>query len=490
MKKTFSKILSATLSAVLLIPLLLSCSGEKTVFLTTKKAVTKKPATTKGELKVPDDMTPAELVSSFLERIAETAANDLVNNYWVGESVGGYVANVETQRVWRPGRMILALETMYDATGDDLYKNMINSHYKKLTECRSDEWIYSSGGENSPVHDDAAWTAMLLMAAYKTGSGKHALELAKRTVEEAYKYFSYNNDPENGLFYGKYNPNSTENTKSVYCVGILLSALKIYEISLKDGMPEEDLFADSLGLYEWVEENLLRDGTKEFVKGGQTVVCDCDDMLYHVDYIENRERSDAYPKNYADPARYGATSMFGNMGMAVIHKKLYDITGEEKYLERAVRTANAIAEYYNYKGTLINDRDAWTNTTFIGYFTSEVLTLDGVHVFKLASALYKTSYAIVKNCYWEKGYYSAKWNDSKNWDQGFSVYGNPIMVMTSANTVQVIFAAYLADKLGFVDAEGVDYSYALDKIEPQESYGVWEVAEEAQIWYKYANAEN
>jgi len=118
------------------------------------------------------------------------------------------------------------------------------------------------------------------------------------------------------------------------------------------------------------------------------------------------------------------------------------------------------------------------------------LTLDGVHVFKLASALYKTSYAIVKNCYWEKGYYSAKWNDSKNWDQGFSVYGNPIMVMTSANTVQVIFAAYLADKLGFVDAEGVDYSYALDKIEPQESYGVWEVAEEAQIWYKYANAEN
>ena len=65
-------------------------------------------------------------------------------------------------------------------------------------------------------------------------------------------------------------------------------------------------------------------------------------------------------------------------GHGGLHARMYRDTGDKKYLERAVRTAQSISKVFQNEGCYLNDRDAWVNGTFMRQYATEVLTLPGI----------------------------------------------------------------------------------------------------------------
>jgi len=287
--------------------------------------------------------------------------------------------------------------------------------------------------------------AMVLVAT-KFDCDRQALKVCHDMIERSYDFWGDHNGIENGLYY-IVDKDGVKRKKQNYAVSLIWSSLRYHEMTRGTDMEDKALLDKTLALYEWMEREMLRDRVKEYMGG--SIVSEAADMLYYTDMYDNKETGEYFPDRWRDPYGMGATSMFGNMGMACIHNEMYKLTNDKKYLDRAVVTANAIAEYYNDNGLFKNDRDAWTNCTFIGYFVSNVMTLEGVSR-SLGRMLLETVAGIMKNCYYEGGYYGGDWNGADRWIKS-PQFGNPITIMTSANTCHMIHAARLADNLGLID---------------------------------------
>ena len=161
----------------------------------------------------------------------------------------------------------------------------------------------------------------------------------------------------------------------------------------------------TLALYEWVEKNLRRDGKRTW---NDQVFNYCDN-LYFTDFIDDKVSGDYYPRQYNETEhiipRRSWTSLFGNMAMAVINERLFKLTGDRKYRDKALATANALVKTeINRDGCFLNDRDAWTNTAFLGVFVREILPLEEADP-ELGRMLLRTADAILKNTYYEGGFY-------------------------------------------------------------------------------------
>jgi hypothetical protein len=245
--------------------------------------------------------------------------------------------------------------------------------------------------------------------------------------------------------------------KSIYCVGLILAELDYYAITKGTDKEDAELHQRTLDLYEWVEEHLARNGEKTW--NGQKV--DLCDYLYYCDFADFRSTTGTYnPWGWDDPYNITENSsccaLFGVTGMAVVHKRLYDLTGEDKYLERAVNCANALVNTkYNASGTILNDRDAWTDCAYMGFFVREVLPLEGVDS-RLGTMLIKTAVAIMKNAYDEETtYYGADWTGGTRWANN-SHFGDFSFFSENANTTHMIFAAYYAMKNGLIEVTDAD----------------------------------
>jgi len=484
-KTKAKRIVIAALSVFLALLSFSGCAAGKSP-ASTLQLTTPEGSQTSDTPVLPNVDPKEQKLTDYLLDKATYAMNSMIANYWTGSYENGYVINTEKNKIWRPGVFVLCLETMYKLTGDKKYSDMIVSQFNMWDRTFQDRWIYSAGNENNPILDDAAWTAMAMYTSYEMGAGDHALELAIQTVKEAYKFFSDNNISQ-GLYYSRAKSNNDYYNKSTYGAGLLYTALRICEAVQGTELEDKKLFNDSLLYYEWLENNLLRDERREYMRGGKKIYDEAEDMLYYARFRDAKETGDFYPVGYDRRDKYGFTSLFGNMGMAVIHKKLYDITGEEKYLERTLRTANAIASYYDYNGMLVNDYDPWTNCTFIGYFTSEVMPLEGVDDI-LGEIYYKTVASIMQNACFEGGYFSGNWNSGMDWDaQSYEPFSNPIYLMTSSNTTHLIYAAALANKLGCIDAKSVNLSFTEKEDQFHKIWDLWLDSPEELQWYKKTN---
>jgi len=425
----------------LLLPTLVACSGGSTEAIVT----TKKPSKTQAPKKTtarPNTTPIADSVAEYLYKYADMAFENMVKNYWTGNNPNeGYFLNSESHIFWRFTMVMLSFDTYYKVTGNENVRNYIKSQYKYWLDTFDEEWITTAGGHNNPAADDAAWTSMAMILCYEITGDERALDLCYKTIRNAYDFWADNEGISHGLYYrtNTHSVNANDKvTKTLYAVGLMHSALKCYEIS-DYSAKYLSIYEDTLELYKWTEEHLLRDGSKEYE--GVRIA---NDYIYYNDFTDDPVNGIFRPAGLYSPDSYGCSSLFGNMGMACVHKKLYDITKEDKYLDRAVRTANAIADYYDYSGTLINDRDAWTDGAFIGYFTDEVMELNGVDA-RLGRTFMKTVYSIMNNCYFKGGYYGGHWNNARDWYDSLE-YGNPMTIMTSATTTHVIYAAALAQK--------------------------------------------
>ena len=131
------------------------------------------------------------------------------------------------------------------------------------------------------------------------------------------------------------------------------------------------------------------------------------------------------------------------MGMGVIHSLLFQLTGNDIYRERALRTARSLrcGPLATADGVLINDRDAWTDGTFAGEWAREVLKLPGITPGD-KELLHKTAHSIFINARTADGNYAAGWSgpaQRSGWEKSDKT---PQEIMTtSASSANMIVAA-------------------------------------------------
>ena len=290
---------------------------------------------------------------------AEAAVGDLLSHFWIGgldqgsivpTSHGYAVPDLSNARggLWERAIMAFVLDTMHRATGDPTIARRLRGEWARLKRLYTVEELEAAGGPLHPACDDAGWDALYYLLLYRHSGDPDALQRAKGLVNNSFRRWL---DAElgGGLWYS-----NERKTKSLYAVAMVMSALSIAEATGDAAMKDQ-----ALDCYRWMESQLLRS-----------------DGLYWAD----RDRRG--PVGEADPQRIGEASsvtfLAGDMGMGVLHARLYRLTGDKVYLDRAVRTADAIAEKLTADGVYIDDRDAWTNGAFAGDWAQEVISLPGM----------------------------------------------------------------------------------------------------------------
>ncbi|MCL2885048.1 MAG: hypothetical protein FWF49_06150, partial [Oscillospiraceae bacterium] len=148
------------------------------------------------------------------------------------------------------------------------------------------------------------------------------------------------------------------------------------------------------------------------------------------------------------------SSLCNNMTFAVCHARLYQLTGDVKYLNRAVRTAQGLTNSpaYNQNNLLMSDRDGWTDGSFAGMYAKEVLSLPGIRNAD-KNLFLNTADAIATRCRQQingSWYYNNDWRGTGVWTRFTNVpgMGDPKTIMTSAMNVNMIMAGAIVEQMG------------------------------------------
>ena len=393
--------------------------------------------------------------------LAQTAKRDLLRNFWRGDAVSGAMMRedhgLETQgrqeMIWAHATMLFALDTFWRATGDEDAKRRIAAQWA-FTKANFTEEALARPGENpNRAMDDAGWDAMAYALWFRHTGDPDAMRAAKNLIANSYRYWC-DDSVTNGLWYSRVPPSqgggAETRFKSLYAVGLVFAAL---DYTLCTG--DDSLMSDTLAVYEWIERHLRRDRRAVYadgLSGGGAYTVDVEDKLYWMEY--NEERGNRRERNGPDGGtRPGhireassVSALFGNMAMSVIQARLYKMRGDEAYRVRALETVRALVEspYYDCDGAFLNDRDAWVNGLFAGWWVSDVLTLPGMPQ-KARDMIYTTARSISAKARTPDGFYGAAWGSGTAW--GSAGPTRPEQIMTSASTVNVIMAAALLEKL-------------------------------------------
>lgn len=387
--------------------------------------------------------------------VAKRALNDILDRFWEGDVQEGHFVGCCDLVLWELGMAVLMLETYYDATKDPKILQLMKAEWNYLQKHFSDEHEMTAPHSScNPACDDAAWSAMTFLAFFRMTKDEKALDLAAETIRRSYKFW-VDGDCKNGIWY-RFGVDCTAKeygwVKSVYCAGLLLSALEYHELTKGTSREDPQLLADTLALYEWVERDLRRDGNREFRTESGPVVTDCCDFFYYVEFTDNKETCRWAPKGIENPQciqeAHSCSCLFGNTAMAAINLKLYEMFGDEQYLVRGLETANAFPNSpYDNEGVFVNDRDAWTNTAFMRYFTKLVLIRPEINP-RLLDMLKKTALQIATHCRTAEGYYRPEWSGGTAWTGYPNAHTQVDQLKTTATSAHMIMAAALADSLG------------------------------------------
>ena len=148
---------------------------------------------------------------------------------------------------------------------------------------------------------------------------------------------------------------------------------------------------------------------------------------------------------------HSSVCLGGTMAMAVLHTRMYELTGEKRYQERAQRTMRAIFDspYLVKNGVFVDAGDGWTNAAFMCQFVTEVMTLPSLQQ-KDVQILNNTANSIYGKARTQDGYYSASWSGpAEDADTPWGRMGwTHDKIMTNATSVHMIIAAALAESMG------------------------------------------
>jgi predicted alpha-1,6-mannanase (GH76 family) len=363
---------------------------------------------------------------------AEAAMEDLLSHFWTGGlQQGGVVlcshgypaamplsaAEPPRGTLWDRGMVILALDGLHRATGDPTISRRVKTEWTQMKRLFKPEELEDAGGPLHHACDDTGWNAMAYMAIYRHSGDRDVLARTKGLLEHGFRRW-LDDEMGGGMWYS-----DERKVKSLYTVAVVLAAFDLAEATGDAAVKDK-----ALRCYEWMESHLLRP-----------------DGIYWAD----RDRAGPRGASEPDHIREGGSVSFlgGNMGMGVLHAQLYRSTGDRRYLERAIRTANGLARKLTSGGIYFDDRDGWSNGTFACRWAEEVLSLPGMDpVHK--ELLRRTADSIYRNARTSRGYYGASWGGPADGPGSCWCMGGvrPEQTMTSSDSVMMIVAAAVAEK--------------------------------------------
>ncbi len=362
--------------------------------------------------------------------LARGALRDVLGHFWTGDATTGHIVNTSHGRtenlhdprggLWERATLYIAMDTAREALGDADLAQRLTADWQRTKTVFTPAELEACGeaSRTNWASDDAGWSALMYLTAYHITKDTAALDRARGIVNNAFDRWM-DDDLGGGMWY-----RDDHQDKSLYQASIILAALRLHALT-----GDETLRQRAMSCYDWVELHLLRD-----------------DGLYWCNY----DRNGPIGKRRPDDVKEGGSPVFlgGCMAMGVVHATLYHTTGEEKYKERALRTADGLlAKLVTPEGVYINDRDAWTNGVFAGNWAREVLSLPGIgprHI----QALKATAESIVKNARTPTGFYGGSWSGpaegpgSRWWVKN----SRPEQITTSANSLNLVLAAALLEK--------------------------------------------
>jgi len=357
--------------------------------------------------------------------LATNVMNDLLDHYWIGDAVTGHVVNTHGTQLtnttrpvlWERGMMLNCIDDLWRLTGDSALQQRIQADWTYTTNLFTTSQLQTCGaGSRIIAVDDAGWTARMYLRAYDDTGNQYALQQAVALINNAFSRWL---DDQLG---GGMWRDDNKDRKSLYQVSDVLDALRIYQVT---GDPT--FYDRALQCYNWMEAYLLQTNL---------------DNLYWCDYTTNGPVGLDRPYDIAEAN--SVVFLGGNMGMAVAHTRLYQMTGDTNYLNRAVRTANAIfnSPLATAGGVYLDDRDAMTEGTFAGDWAREVLTLPGIDP-KHWAIFWTTADSIYNRARTTNGYYGGSWSGpaegpgSPYWAKGTI----PEMLTVSCSSANMILAA-------------------------------------------------
>jgi len=363
--------------------------------------------------------------------IAITAVNDLLSHWWIGSADAGQIANTwngyttnlpdARGGLWERGMCYVVLTDLWRTTRDPVLQQMLASDWRRTESLYSTNQLQSCGqdsGVNWAV-DDAGWSSVMYLDAYDVTGDPTALLCAKGLVNNAFNRW-LDSQFGGGLWYS-----DAKQIKSLYQIAIVLSSLRIYELT-----GDQSYYDRAMQCYTWMETYLLRS-----------------DNLYWCDYNSSGPAGKDRPNQIAETN--SVVSLGNALGMTVLHARLYRLTGDTNYLNRAIRTANGIynSPLLTSAGIYLDDRDAWTQGTFAGDWAREVLSLPGIDP-KHWVALWKTAVSIFTKDR-TNGYYGGSWaGPAEGPGSAWSVNGSqPEQIITSSSSANMIMAAAAAESV-------------------------------------------
>ena len=397
---------------------------------------------------------------------AKQVMTDLLSHYWTDKD-GGHVIDTHggTEEVedfiafWCSSIMVFAMESYYQATGDADVLDKIRLQWEHIQRSFTEQQLTSNMGHApNTAADDAGWDALYYLKMYKLFGDETALRYAHDTVWNAFVHWAVDGDLSNGMWYNNFEQYN-DRWISTYCAVHILVALEYSEITKGTDRYDEDLYTMAMELYGWIENHMRRDRVvtiKDGLQNGDSYTISSIDSLYWVDY--NVNRSTRVEKNGPDGGTRpmditdngSVSGLFANMLMAAVNAMLYRQTGEEIYRDKAVSTANSMTKIYGVGGSYINDRDPYTNTTFLYHFITEVLPLEGITQ-ETMDLLGTTASNIMKYSRTEDGYYKICWRNTNNYPiVKADATGEYMKMQVSATTANIVLGAALAEKRGIL----------------------------------------
>ena len=392
-----------------------------------------------------------------IKEIAYAAYQDFLKSWWDGDARTGHITMVDhgfpgdrQDMLWDHAQAVFALDSLYCAYGDDEIRDRILGEWDFVQKNFTFERLVTPANQPNWAQDDAGWDAMLSMLFYRYSGDPCALKLAKRLIRNSYEFWK-DEDVSNGLLYGHEPKVPEERGKAMHMPSLMLAAFDYTKAS-----GDDSLLADTIHIYNWVEKYMLRGGAYTYtLPDGSEHTGFCDDNLYWFFYNAGRVGKPilAGPQLAVEPysIEEGRSAIFlgGTMAMAVLHLRMYGITKEQQYRDRALRTLRAVndsAYVVTRDGVYVDAGDGWTNSAFLKQWVEEVLTLQEA-VQKDFAILENTARSIYENARTEDGYYSASWSGpAEDSDTPWGRRGwTHDTIMTTATSIHMITAAAFAD---------------------------------------------
>lgn len=373
---------------------------------------------------------PSQREENHFRTLATNAVGDIIRNFWDGDAAAGtghirftHDAPGETGNTihntspWRTSMAYSCIYDLYFLTGNAYYKKLLLSEantYRQLDAAT----LECAGGNYNWASDDCSWNTLLYLNFYQISGDTWFLDRAIGLLDSVMD--RWYNQEQDFLYY-----KDDVDYMSYYESGIALSWLRIWEIT-----GQQRFYDLALGAYNRIVKHLGRD-----------------DGLYYC------EATVHWPTGNKDAIGEAGSSsaLAGNMCMAALSAKFYEITGEQAYLDRVYLTNQGLLKYYDNDGVLLNDRDAWTNATFVAFYVSEVLSLPDTDEMK--ELIYDTADSIYYRARTADGYYGGSWSGPAEGNKSiWYVKGStPQQCATSGTSVMMITAAAL------LEAEVSDY---------------------------------